>query len=69
MKQYYFITVLKLNGVLRDIDDNNESVIEKLSNLGKISRIIKEIRHYYMMELLPKLENCFDALKNGCFTK
>ncbi len=51
----------ELNGVLRDIDDK-KSVIKAI-NSKKYQELLKD--GIITDGLLPKLENCFDALKNG----
>lgn len=51
----------ELNGVLRDINDKN-SVVKHID-----SNIYQELLDQGIIAdgMLPKLENCFDALKNG----
>ena len=51
----------ELNGVLRDINDKN-SVVRRID-----SKVYKELLEQGIIAdgMLPKLENCFDALKNG----
>ncbi|MGB5419714.1 acetylglutamate kinase [Algibacter sp.] len=51
----------ELNGVLRDIKDKN-SVVKHID-----SNIYKDLLEQGIIAdgMLPKLENCFDALKNG----
>lgn len=51
----------ELNGVLRDINDQN-SVIKYL-NINMYKKLLKD--GVIADGMLPKLENCFDALKNG----
>ena len=51
----------ELNGVLRDINDQN-SVIKYL-NINMYNKLLKD--EVIADGMLPKLENCFDALKNG----
>ena len=54
----------ELNGVLKDINDKN-SVVKYID-----SKIYKELLAQGIIAdgMLPKLENCFDALKNGVKT-
>lgn len=54
----------ELNGVLKDINDKN-SVIKHIN-----SKLYKELLEEGIIAdgMLPKLENCFDALKNGVKT-
>ena len=51
----------ELNGVLRDINNKN-SVVKQID-----SKLYKELLEQGIIAdgMLPKLENCFDALKNG----
>ena len=51
----------ELNGVLRDINDK-DSVVRHID-----SKVYKELLEQGIIAdgMLPKLENCFDALKNG----
>ena len=51
----------ELNGVLRDINDKN-SVVKHID-----LKVYKELLEQGIIAdgMLPKLENCFDALKNG----
>jgi acetylglutamate kinase len=51
----------ELNGVLRDINDK-DSVVRRID-----SKVYKELLEQGIIAdgMLPKLENCFDALKNG----
>ena len=51
----------ELNGVLRDINDK-DSVVRHID-----SKVYKELLEQGIIVdgMLPKLENCFDALKNG----
>lgn len=51
----------ELNGVLRDINDQN-SVIKYL-NINMYNKLLKD--EVIADGMLAKLENCFDALKNG----
>lgn len=53
----------ELNGVLRDINDK-KSVIKEI-NTESYKKLIKE--NCIADGMLPKLHNCFDALKNGVF--
>jgi len=54
----------ELNGVLKDINDKN-SVIKHID-----SKVYKDLLNEGIITdgMLPKLENCFDALKNGVTT-
>ena len=64
MSKKYDTTIyycFELNGVLRDINDQN-SVIKHL-NINKYKKLLKD--GVIADGMLPKLENCFDALKNG----
>jgi acetylglutamate kinase len=51
----------ELNGVLRDFDDKNSVV--KLINSETYQELLDD--KIITDGMLPKLENCFDALKNG----
>ena len=51
----------ELNGVLKDINDEN-SVIKHL-NFDSYNNLLKD--GIIADGMLPKLYNCFDALKNG----
>ncbi|PIX14572.1 MAG: acetylglutamate kinase, partial [Flavobacteriaceae bacterium CG_4_8_14_3_um_filter_31_8] len=51
----------ELNGVLEDINDKN-SVIKHI-NAASYKNLLNE--GIIADGMLPKLENCFDALKNG----
>jgi len=67
MSNIYETTIyycFELNGVLKDINDKN-SVIKNID-----SSLYKELLDQGIIEdgMLPKLENCFDALKNGVKT-
>lgn len=64
MSQLYETSIyycFELNGVLKDINDKN-SVIKHID-----SKIYKELLEQGIIAdgMLPKLENCFDALNNG----
>ena len=64
MSKKYDTTIyycFELNGVLRDINDQN-SVIKYL-NINTYNKLLKNGN--IADGMLPKLENCFDALKNG----
>ena len=64
MSKKYETTIyycFELNGVLRDINDQN-SVIKHL-NINTYNKLLKDGN--IADGMLPKLENCFDALKNG----
>jgi acetylglutamate kinase len=64
MSKKYDTTIyycFELNGVLRDINDQN-SVIKYL-NINTYNKLLKDGN--IADGMLPKLENCFDALKNG----
>ena len=64
MSKKYETTIyycFELNGVLRDINDQN-SVIKYL-NINTYNKLLKDGN--IADGMLPKLENCFDALKNG----
>ena len=64
MSKKYDTTIyycFELNGVLRDINDQN-SVIKHL-NINTYNKLLKDGN--IADGMLPKLENCFDALKNG----
>ena len=64
MSKKYDTTIyycFELNGVLRDINDQN-SVIKYL-NINTYKKLLKD--GVIADGMLPKLENCFDALKNG----
>ena len=64
MSKKYDTTIyycFELNGVLRDINDQN-SVIKYL-NINTYKKLLKDGN--IADGMLPKLENCFDALKNG----
>ena len=64
MSKKYDTTIyycFELNGVLRDINDQN-SVIKYL-NINIYKKLLKD--GIIADGMLPKLENCFDALKNG----
>ncbi len=54
----------ELNGVLKDIN-NKESVVKHID-----SKIYKDLLEQGIISdgMLPKLENCFDALQNGVHT-
>lgn len=54
----------ELNGVLKDINDKN-SVVKHID-----SKLYKELLHEGIIAdgMLPKLENCFEALNNGVKT-
>ncbi len=67
MSQIYETTIyycFELNGVLKDINDK-DSVIKHI-NSSSYSDLLKE--GIIADGMLPKLENCFDALKNGVQT-
>ena len=67
MSQIYETAIyycFELNGVLNDINDK-DSVIKHI-NLASYSTLLKE--GIIAEGMLPKLENCFDALKNGVGT-
>jgi acetylglutamate kinase len=51
----------ELNGVLRNINDQ-KSVVKHL-NINTYKKLLKD--GIIADGMLPKLENCFDALKNG----
>ena len=51
----------ELNGVLRDLDDKNSVV--KVINSETYQELLDD--NIITDGMLPKLENCFDALKNG----
>ena len=53
----------ELNGVLRDFNDK-KSVIKSI-NLETYNQLLNN--KIISEGMLPKLENCFDALKNGVF--
>lgn len=64
MSKLYDVSIyycFELNGVLKSIEDKN-SVIKSID-----SKIYKELISDGIISdgMLPKLENCFDALKNG----
>jgi acetylglutamate kinase len=64
MSKKYETTIyycFELNGVLRNINDQN-SVIKYL-NINTYNKLLKDGN--IADGMLPKLENCFDALKNG----
>ena len=64
MSKKYDTTIyycFELNGVLRDINDQN-SVIKYL-NINTYNKLLKDGN--IADGMIPKLENCFDALKNG----
>jgi acetylglutamate kinase len=67
MSELYEITIyycFELNGVLEDINDKN-SVIKHIN-----TKLYSELLEKTIIAdgMLPKLENCFDALKNGVKT-
>jgi acetylglutamate kinase len=64
MSKKYETTIyycFELNGVLRNINDQN-SVVKHL-NINTYNKLLKD--GIIADGMLPKLENCFDALKNG----
>ena len=64
MSKKYETTIyycFELNGVLRNINDQN-SVVKHL-NINTYKKLLKD--RIIADGMLPKLENCFDALKNG----
>ena len=64
MSKKYETTIyycFELNGVLRNINDQN-SVVKHL-NINTYKKLLKD--KIIADGMLPKLENCFDALKNG----
>ncbi|MDC1464406.1 acetylglutamate kinase [Polaribacter sp.] len=64
MSKKYETTIyycFELNGVLRNINDQN-SVVKHL-NINTYKKLLKD--RIIAEGMLPKLENCFDALKNG----
>ena len=64
MSKKYETTIyycFELNGVLRNINDQN-SVVKHL-NINTYNKLLKDGN--IADGMLPKLENCFDALKNG----
>ena len=64
MSKKYDTTIyycFELNGVLRNINDQN-SVVKHL-NINTYNKLLKDGN--IADGMLPKLENCFDALKNG----
>ena len=67
MSKFYETAIyycFELNGVLKDINDK-DSVIRHI-NLVSYSNLLKE--GIIADGMLPKLENCFEALKNGVQT-
>ena len=67
MSQIYETTIyycFELNGVLNDINDK-DSVIKHINSMS-YADLLKE--GIIAEGMLPKLENCFDALKNGVET-
>jgi len=64
MSKKYETTIyycFELNGVLRNINDQNSVV--KYLNINTYNKLLKDGN--IADGMLPKLENCFDALKNG----
>ena len=64
MSKKYDTTIyycFELNGVLRNINDQNSVV--KYLNINTYNKLLKDGN--IADGMLPKLENCFDALKNG----
>ena len=64
MSKKYETTIyycFELNGVLRNINDQN-SVVKHL-NINTYNKLLED--GIIADGMLPKLENCFDALKNG----
>ena len=64
MSKKYDTTIyycFELNGVLRNINDQNSVV--KYLNINTYKKLLKDGN--IADGMLPKLENCFDALKNG----
>ena len=64
MSKKYETTIyycFELNGVLRNINDQNSVV--KYLNINTYKKLLKD--GIIADGMLPKLENCFDALKNG----